>query len=104
MKQLARANGGLSRLVVALVLLAVLSFLTVRLSVLRSKQAEDEAVGGVAKVVNVATYDGYALFAVVTIVAMFGYVMWVALRANHGEAESMPPARESSASDESARR
>jgi hypothetical protein len=83
--------------VVVLVLLVLLMLLAVhrRLTV-------EEAEKTVATVQNRVVRDSYATVAFVGMVALFGYMIWIVLRANQGEAKSMPPTKESSAGDKSA--
>jgi hypothetical protein len=88
------------RLVVVLVFLVLLTYLAVhRHRLLTQKEAEDEAVGSAVTLKDMATHDGYAVVAVLALVALFGFVMWAVLHANQGEDKAMPPAKESSASD-----
>ena len=91
-----------SRLVAVLVLLALLTFLAVHRNGLTSKDAEDEAVGEVVKLRDMVLFDDFATVAFVALIALFAFVTWTVLRANHGEDKAMPPGRESSASDKTA--
>jgi hypothetical protein len=95
------------RLVAVLVLLALLTYLAVHRNGLTSKDAEDEVVGDVVKVEDMALHDDHSTVAFVGLVALFAFfafVIWTALRANKGEDTAMPPGRESSASDKTAPR
>jgi hypothetical protein len=99
-----KVTGQKSRLVAVLVLLALLTYLAVHRNGLTSKDAEDEAVGEVVKLEEMALYDKYATVAFVALIALFAFVAWTVLRANQGEDKAMPPGRESSASDNTAPR
>jgi len=80
--------------VVVLVLLVLLMLLAVhrRLTV---REAEEAVVTVHTRVVR----DSYSTVVLVAMVTLFGYMVWTVLRANQGEAKSMPPTRESSADD-----
>jgi hypothetical protein len=83
--------------VAVLVLLVLLMLLAVhrRLTV-------EEAEKTVVTVEKRMERDSYSTVAFVGIVALFGYMIWIVLSANQGEAKSMPPTKESSADDKSA--
>jgi hypothetical protein len=66
--------------------------------------AVDDAEKAFVKVEDSAAHDSYSTVAIVGTVALFAYVTWTVLRANRGEAKAMPPAKESSASDNTAPR
>jgi hypothetical protein len=80
-----------------LMLLAVLTLLAVR----NGRMPDEKAV---VKVEDNVVHDSYSQVAVVAVVALFAYVMWTILRANRGEAKAVPPAKESSPSDNTAPR
>ena len=84
--------------VVVLVLLVLLMLLAVhrRLTVTEAEEA-------VVTVHNRVVRDSHSTIALVAMVTLFGYMVWTVLCANQGEAKSMPPTRESSADDKSAR-
>jgi hypothetical protein len=84
--------------VALLVLLALLTLLVVKRKHLTAEKAEDEAVRAVVKLENTVVRDKHAAVAFLAVIALFGFVMWTALRANEGEAKAKPPAREPSAS------
>jgi hypothetical protein len=86
------AAGALLMLLLALVILLAL----------HNGLAADEVEKSVVKAEENVVDDSYSTVAFVAMVAMFGYVIWTVLRADQGGAKSMPPARESSASDKSA--
>jgi hypothetical protein len=88
--------------VALLVLLVLLTFLVVHRRGLTTAEAEGETVGAVVKLEDGVARDQYAAVAFVALAALFGFVMWAALRANAGEDKVMPPAGESSASDKTA--
>jgi hypothetical protein len=44
-------------------------------------------------------HDSYSKVVVIAMVALFGYVIWIVLRGNPGEAKTTPPVKESSAND-----
>jgi hypothetical protein len=83
-----------------LVLLAVLILLAVRKRLTTAEEAE-KATG---KVEHVVVRDSHGRVAVVVVVGLFAYMTWTVLRANRGEAQAMPPAREASASDKQGER
>jgi hypothetical protein len=83
-----------------LVLLALLTLL----AVLHNRRTAEEAEGAAVKLEDSVVHDSHATVAVVGLVALFAFVMWAALRANKGDDKAMPPARESSASDNTAPR
>jgi hypothetical protein len=86
--------------VALLVLLVLVTLVAVRHKVLTAEEAEK----AVAKVEDDVVRDSHLTVAVVAMVALFGYVIWIVLRANQGDAKSMPPAKESSARDTTAPR
>ena len=88
--------------VALLVVLALLTLLVIHRKGLTAKEAEDEAVGAAVKLEDTVDRDAYAAVAFLALMALFAFVTWTALRAHEGEDEAMPPARESSASDETA--
>ena len=83
--------------VVPVVVLVLLMLLAVhrRLTV-------EEAEKTIVTVEKRVERDSYSTVAFVGMVALFGYMIWIVLRANQGEAKSMPPTKESSAGDKSA--
>jgi hypothetical protein len=90
--------------VALLVVLALLTVLVVHRKGLTAKEAEDEAVGAVVKLEDTVARDRYVAVAFLTLVALFAFVTWTALRAKEGEDKTMPPAGEPSASDTTAPR
>jgi hypothetical protein len=84
--------------VALLVLLVLVMLIAVRHRYLTAKEAETTGVQVVDNVVHARP----PTIAVVAMVALLAYVLWTVLRANQGEAKAMPPARESSASNETA--
>ena len=85
---------------ILLVLLATLTLLAVQKRLTTAEETEKAAVKVEVNVVR----DSYSKVVVIALVALFAYVTWTALRANRGEAKAMPPAKESSAGDDAARR
>jgi hypothetical protein len=83
-----------------LTLLAVLILLAIHKRLTTAAEVEKAVV----KVEDNVVRDSYSRVAVVAMVALFAYVMWIVLRANRGEAKEMPPAKESSARDKIAPR
>jgi len=94
MKKDTRLN--LSPGAILFILLAMLILLAVRKRLTTAEEV-DKAAG---KVGHAFIRDSHARVAIVVLVALFAYVTWTVLRANRGEAKAMPPAEESSASDE----
>jgi hypothetical protein len=84
--------------VVLLVLLALLTALAVNRKGLTAEGAEDELLRPVGNLEDAVVHDGHATAAVLAVVALFGFVMWTALRADAGEGKATPPARKSSGS------
>jgi hypothetical protein len=82
--------------VALLVLLGLLLFIVVGYRFLTAKEAERTAVQVQDNVVRARP----PTIAVVAMVALLVYVLWTVLRANQREAKAIPPAKESSASDE----
>jgi|SRR6516164_4579731 hypothetical protein len=79
-------------------LLLILVAMLILLAVHKRLATADE----VDKAASKAEYqlrDSHASVAIVAVAALFAYVAWTVLRANRGEAEAMPPAKESSAND-----
>jgi hypothetical protein len=85
------------KLVALLVLLALLTFLVVKRKDLTPEEAEDDAVRAAVKVEDTVVRNDDAAVAFVALMALFAFVTWTALRANKGEDQAKPPARESSA-------
>ena len=79
-----------------LILLAMLILLAIRKRLTTAEEV-DKAVG---KVEHAVVRDSHLRVAVVVMVAFFAYITWTVLRANRGEDKAMPPAKESSASDQ----
>ena len=104
MKAMTRRNFRPVVLLVLLALLALVTYLAFRRNVYTVEEAEDEAAREVAKAEDVVVHNPQAGVAILVLVALFTFVMWTALRANTGEDKATPPARESSASDDTARR
>jgi len=86
--------------VVLLVLLALLTFLIVRVERkhLTAEETEDAAVRPVVRLVDMVVRHEYAAVAFLALVALLALVTWTAIRAHKGKDKAMPPARESSAS------
>ena len=93
MKKDTRLN--LSPAAILLILLAMLILLAVR----KRLTTAEEVDKAVSKVGHAVVHDSHSGVAIVVVVALFAYVTWTVLRANRGDAEAMPPAEESSASD-----
>jgi hypothetical protein len=85
--------------VAVLVLLALLLLLAVHRNGLTTKEAEDETVGTVISVKDRAERDRHVAVVVISLIALFAFLMWAALRANKGDDKAMPPANEPSTSD-----
>jgi hypothetical protein len=79
-----------SRVVALLVFLVLVAYLAVHRNGLTDKEAAGEAVGQVVTVQRTAARDRYVMVASVGLVALFGFVMWTALR-NNREDEAKPP-------------
>jgi hypothetical protein len=84
--------------VALLVLLALLTLLVVKPKHLMEKDAEAVAVETVVKLEDAVILDEDTAVAFLAVMALFGFVMWTAIRANEAEDKAMPSARESSAS------
>jgi hypothetical protein len=78
---------------ILLVLLATLTLLAVQKRLTTAEETEKAAVKVEVNVVR----DSYSKVVVIALVALFAYVIWIVLRASPGEAQSTPPAKESSA-------
>jgi hypothetical protein len=78
------------RLVALLVLLALVAYLAAHRKGLTTNQAVGEAAGTVVEGGSMAARDRYAIVASLVLVALFGFVMWTAVRANKGE-HAAPP-------------
>jgi hypothetical protein len=83
--------------VALLVLLVLLTLLVVKREQLTAEEAADDAVGVAVKVKDSVVRDKHATVAFVGLIALFGFVIWTALRAKE-EDKTIPPAKESSAS------
>jgi hypothetical protein len=83
--------------VAVLVLLVLLTLLVAR----RIGGRAEESVAVAVNTADGAVHDSHATVAFVGVTALFAFVVWTALRAA-GADKAIPPARESSASDQSA--
>jgi hypothetical protein len=79
------------RLATLLVFLALVAYLVVHPNGLTTNQAVGEVEGEAVEVGRMAVRDKYAIIASLVLVALFGFVMWAAIRANKGEDEAKPP-------------
>ena len=86
-----------------LLLLALLALLAIHRHGL-TDQAAERGERAVVRVKDVAIYNEHRFAAVLTLMAIFAFVIWTALRANQGENKAMPPARESSSRNKTALR
>ena len=84
-----------TRFSVAPVAVLVLLVLLMLLAVHRRLTVE-EAEKTIVTVEKRVERDSYSTVAFVGMVALFGYMIWIVLCANQGEAKSMPPTRGSS--------
>jgi hypothetical protein len=90
------------RLVTGLVLLVLLTLLVVKRQNLTAEEAQDEAVGTVVRLKDMAVRHEDRVVAFLGLTALFAFVMWTALRAKEGEDKATTPAGESSTSDTTA--
>jgi hypothetical protein len=88
-----------ARIITLLVLLSLLLVLLAKRRALTIDEAESDAVQDVVKVQDTVIGDDYVAVVVLAVVALFGFVLWTAIRANQVEDKAMPPASGSSASD-----
>ena len=82
--------------VVLLVLLALLALLAAKRKYLTAEEAEHGAVREVVKMEHSVLRDEYAAVALLAVIVLFAFVAWAALRANGGEDQGKPPAKQSS--------
>jgi hypothetical protein len=94
MRQMTRLKAGPVAVVVLLVLLTLLA-------VRRLGGRAEESVVTVVNTSDAVVHDPHATVAVAGLVVLFAFVIWTALRAQ-GEDKAIPPAKESSARDQSA--
>jgi hypothetical protein len=80
-----------ARFIVLLMLLALLAVLVAKRQALRIDEAEDEAVQAVVTVKNTVVRDEYVAGAVLVVLALFGFVIWAAIRAEQEKNKPMPP-------------
>ena len=71
--------------VAVLVLLVLLTVLAVHRRGLTAKEAENEAIGTVVKVEDMAVRDEFATVAFLAVVALFAFVTWIALHSRKGK-------------------
>jgi hypothetical protein len=79
------------KVVALLVFLVLLAYLAAHRNGHTTDEAVGEAVGDVVKVERMADRDGYSMVASLFLVALFGFVMWTALRGNKREDEAKRP-------------
>src|SRR5262245_50246259 len=83
-------------------LLLVLLMLLILLAHRKGLTTAEEAETAVVKVGRTVDRNSHSRVAAAAMLALFAYVTWTVLRANRGDAKTMPPAEESRASDKTA--